>query len=35
VVDLQGPGKVLLQTRSEGAFLEWLLPKIPKQSSGS
>lgn len=34
VVDLQGPGKVLLQTRSEGAFLEWLLPKIPRQSSG-
>jgi len=34
VVDLQGPGKVLLQTRSEGAFLESLLPKIPRQSSG-
>ena len=29
VVDLTGPGKVLLQTRSEGAFLSWLLPKIP------
>jgi uncharacterized protein (TIGR00266 family) len=33
VVDLKGPGKVLLQTRSVGAFLDWLLPKIPKQSS--
>mgnify|MGYP000879240151 CR=1 FL=1 len=33
VVDLTGPGKVLLQTRSVGAFLEWLLPKLPKQSS--
>jgi len=33
VVDLTGPGKVLLQTRSVGAFLDWLLPKIPKQSS--
>ena len=33
VVDLTGPGKVLLQTRSEGAFLDWLLPKIPKNSS--
>lgn len=33
VVDLTGPGKVLLQTRSEGAFLNWLLPKIPKRSS--
>lgn len=33
VVDLNGPGRVLLQTRSEGAFLDWLLPKIPKQPS--
>lgn len=33
VVDLTGPGKILLQTRSQGAFLDWLLPKIPKQSS--
>lgn len=33
VVDLTGPGKVLMQTRSVGAFLDWLLPKIPKQSS--
>ena len=35
VVDLQGPGKILLQTRSEGAFLEWLLPKIPKSHSSN
>jgi len=35
VVDLTGPGKVLLQTRSQGAFLDWLLPKIPKQTSSS
>ncbi|WP_322807800.1 TIGR00266 family protein [Thermanaerothrix sp.] len=33
VVDLTGPGKVLLQTRSEGAFLDWLIPRIPKRSS--
>ncbi|MEW6178337.1 MAG: TIGR00266 family protein [Chloroflexota bacterium] len=33
VVDLTGPGKALLQTRSEGAFLNWLIPKIPKRSS--
>lgn len=32
VVDLSGPGKVLMQTRSVGAFLNWLIPKIPKQS---
>lgn len=35
VVDLSGPGKVLLQTRSEGAFLDWLLPKLPKPSHSS
>lgn len=33
VVDLTGPGKVLMQTRSVGAFLNWLLPKLPKQTS--
>jgi len=35
VVDFQGPGQVLLQTRSEDSFLAWLLPKLPKQSSSS
>jgi len=29
VVDLTGPGKALLQTRSVDAFLSWLLPKLP------
>lgn len=33
VVDLTGPGKVLMQTRSVGAFLDWLLPRLPKSSS--
>ena len=33
VVDLTGPGKILMQTRSVGAFLDWLLPRIPKSSS--
>lgn len=32
VVDLTGPGKVLLQTRSVNAFLSWLIPKLPKPS---
>jgi uncharacterized protein (TIGR00266 family) len=32
VVDLTGPGKVLMQTRSDDAFLSWLIPKLPKQS---
>ena len=35
VVDLTGPGKVLMQTRSVGAFLDWLLPRLPKSSSDS
>jgi uncharacterized protein (TIGR00266 family) len=33
VVDLTGPGKILLQTRSVGAFLSWLIPKLPKHTS--
>jgi uncharacterized protein (TIGR00266 family) len=39
VVELEGPGKVTLQSRSQDAFLSWLIPRIPKQttyvSSGS
>lgn len=34
VVELTGPGKLTLQTRSEDAFLSWLLPHIPQQRSG-
>lgn len=33
VVDLSGPGGLLMQTRSEDAFLSWLIPKLPKPSS--
>jgi uncharacterized protein (TIGR00266 family) len=35
VVDLTGPGRVLMQTRSQDAFLSWLIPKLPKPSSSS
>ena len=35
VVDLTGPGRVLLQTRSTQAFLSWLIPQLPKPSSNS
>ena len=35
VINLTGPGTVLLQTRSQDAFLGWLLPKIPHDSSNS
>lgn len=33
VVELTGPGRVFMQTRSEAAFLSWLLPHIPKRSN--
>ncbi|MBZ0290455.1 MAG: TIGR00266 family protein [Anaerolineae bacterium] len=32
VCQLNGPGRVLMQSRSTGAFLGWLLPKIPSKS---
>lgn len=35
VVDMTGPGRVLLQTRSTDAFLSWLLPKLPKDRSNN
>jgi uncharacterized protein (TIGR00266 family) len=34
VVDLTGPGRVLMQTRSTDAFLSWLIPKLPTASEG-
>ena len=30
VVDLAGPGRVLMQSRSTDQFLAWLIPKLPK-----
>jgi len=35
VVELTGPGKVHLQSRSQDSFLAWLIPRLPKQTSGS
>jgi uncharacterized protein (TIGR00266 family) len=35
VCELTGPGRVLMQTRSEEAFLGWLIPKLPKPSSSN
>ena len=32
VVELTGPGKATLQTRSQDAFLGWLIPKLPSSS---
>lgn len=34
VVDLTGPGRIFMQTRSQDAFLSWLLPKLPTSDSG-
>jgi uncharacterized protein (TIGR00266 family) len=35
VVDLTGPGRVLMQTRSADAFLAWLIPQLPRPSSSN
>jgi uncharacterized protein (TIGR00266 family) len=35
VCDLTGPGRIYLQTRSQDAFLGWLIPKLPTQSGNS
>ena len=35
VAELTGPGKLTLQTRSQAAFLSWLIPKLPRPSSTS
>jgi uncharacterized protein (AIM24 family) len=35
VVDLTGPGRVLMQTRSTDQFLSWLIPQLPKPQSNS
>ncbi|MDH3943903.1 MAG: TIGR00266 family protein [Anaerolineae bacterium] len=35
VVEMTGPGRVLMQTRSTDAFLSWLIPQLPKPSSSS
>ncbi len=35
VCQLTGPGRVLMQSRSTEAFLSWLIPKLPKQSSNA
>jgi uncharacterized protein (TIGR00266 family) len=34
VVDLTGPGRVLLQSRSTDQFLAWLIPQLPFEREG-
>lgn len=33
VVELTGPGRVLMQSRSEEALINWILPHIPQKSN--
>jgi uncharacterized protein (TIGR00266 family) len=33
ICELTGPGRVLMQTRSEQAFVSWLTPKMPKSTN--
>ena len=33
VVELTGPGKLNLQSRSQDSFLSWLIPRLPKQTT--
>jgi len=33
VVELKGPGKLTLQSRSQDSFLAWLIPQLPKQTT--
>ena len=33
VVELTGPGRVYIQTRSPESFVDWLVPKLPTQRS--
>jgi len=33
VIELKGPGKLTMQSRSQDSFLSWLIPQLPKNSS--
>jgi len=35
VVELTGPGKFTLQSRSQDSFLSWLIPQLPQQTGSS
>ncbi len=35
VVELTGPGRAWIQTRSPDAFVDWIVPQLPKQSGSS
>jgi uncharacterized protein (TIGR00266 family) len=33
IVELTGPGRVYIQTRSPSSFIDWIIPKLPSQRS--
>lgn len=33
VIELEGPGKLTMQSRSQDSFLSWLIPQLPTDSS--
>jgi uncharacterized protein (TIGR00266 family) len=33
VIELKGPGKLTLQSRSQDSFLSWLIPQLPRDNS--
>ena len=33
VVDATGPGRIYIQTRSQDAFLDWLIPNLPQSNN--
>lgn len=35
VIELTGPGKITIQSRSQDSFLSWLIPHLPTQSSSN
>lgn len=35
VIEMTGPGRVLIQTRSPQALINWIIPQIPRQPSGN
>jgi uncharacterized protein (TIGR00266 family) len=35
VIEMTGPGRVYIQTRSPKALIDWIIPQLPKPSSGS
>lgn len=35
VAEMTGPGRLTMQSRSQDAFLSWLIPKLPKQTTNN